>query len=150
MPSVPHSPLLELTPLCSVQGWIRGEWHLDGLSFSSPGVAETKTQGLACSPFLSAALPRMPAFLPRLHAPPARAKKSSAPTGHIPRATSLLGLGHVNPAEQHTLRVSGACGLQTPHLANLQTVDVRWPLLPPNCCGDQTTDSATPRPCSDT
>lgn len=84
------------------------------MSFSSQGVAETKTQGLACSPRLSAALPRMPAFLPRLHAPPARPKKSSAPTGHIPRATSLGGLGHVHPAEQHTLRGSGAVACR-PH-----------------------------------
>lgn len=39
-------------------------WCLDGLNFSSQGVAEAKTQGLACLPCLSAALPRNPVFLP--------------------------------------------------------------------------------------
>lgn len=37
------------------KGW---EWHLDSWSFSSQGVAEAKTQGLACSPCLLAALRR--------------------------------------------------------------------------------------------
>lgn len=39
-------------------------WCLDGLDLSSQGVAEAKTQGLACSPRLSAAWPRNPVFLP--------------------------------------------------------------------------------------
>ena len=74
-PPVPHSPLPELSPLWTVQGWgrrgARGEGSVDGLTFSHQGEAQRQRHTLgaqvapcaACSPCLLAVRPRNPISL---------------------------------------------------------------------------------------